>query len=210
MSFFAPVNSILRKYHEKHDIRNVPIKVDYLRPLFEELGYVDRIIWEKFNFQSEFLLAQIKTYQKDMGVYTGIGDYARIQISEGQNYCWTRFILCKEMFHVILDEEKNNRVVSSDDLLKLSDYFTNSFLKRIAGDEVPFAPYETELDAEVMALETLFPYELRRSYCDKYDSGTVTAHQLALRYRLPVEYIETSMVASYFSSVAQGRDLIKI
>ena len=210
MTFFDPVNAILKKYHEEHDMRNVPLKVDLLKPIFENMGYVDKIVWERFAFPSVHILAQIKTYEADKGLYHGVGNYARIQISEPINYCWTRFILCKEMYHCIIDKPEENRVFDVEGLLKLSDHFTNSFLSRIGDQGEPYPPFETELDAEVMALETLFPYELRKIYCDDYDNGNVTALQLALRYRIPVEYVDMSMKANYFSSVAMGRKQVKI
>lgn len=213
MSFFKHVDTILQKYHETHDMTNVPISVDKLRPIFQELGYIDRIIWEEVDFESKFILAQIKTYKQSMGVYAGVGDYARIQITSGLNYCWKRFIICKEMYHCILDEPQENRVRSFKDLYKLSDYFTNSFLNVIADEmeeEEDFPPFETEEIAEIMAIETLFPIELRRTYCDDFDSGKITARQLSLRYRIPIEYIYTSMIDSYFSAVSRGRNMIDI
>lgn len=208
MSYFKYVDALLRKYHKEHDITRVEISVDKLRPFFEEMGYVDKILWEKFDFNSRIILAQIKTYEAQMGAYKDIGTYARIQISSGQNYCWKRFILCKEMYHCILDEEQENRITDTSSLLKLTDYFTNSFLDRIADENGTFKPFVTEEDAEVMALETLFPMELRRSFCDDLDDGKITAYQLALRFRIPEVYVQTAMVDSYYSAVSRGRDLI--
>lgn len=208
MSFFQPVDRVLSKYHNDHDMTNVPISVDKLRIIFENLGYVDKIYWEEVDFKSKFILAQIKTYKQDMGAYAGVGDYARIQILANQNYCWQRFIICKEMYHCILDTPQENRITSFDDLRKLSDYFTNSFLNLIADEmeeEEEFPPFDTEAIAEFMAIETLFPIELRKTYCDDFDSGKITARQLSMRYRIPIEYIHTSMIASYFSAVSRGR-----
>ncbi len=170
------------------------------------MGYVDKIYWERFFFKSKYIIAQIKTYLQDMGPYKGVGSYARIQFSENLNYCWTRFAICKEMYHCILDAQPGSRITNTGDLLTLSEYLTDDLLSELADEADKFAPFETEKLAEIMAIETLIPIELRRHLADALDGGLVTPHQIALRYRIPEEYVGISMSAGYFSAVIRGRD----
>jgi len=213
MSFFSPVDAVLKKYHAEHDIREVEISVDLLKPIFQDIGYVDKIIWERFDLHTDIILAQIKTYKQNHGVYTEAGKYARIQYSSVLNHCWTRFILCKEMYHCIIDDDNQNKTRTTDELILLADHLTNSFLEVLSDeqDEIEtFHPYETERSAEIMALETLFPIELRRVHLDDYDAGLITDYQLALRYKIPEAYVQLAMSDRYFSSVLRGRILVDI
>jgi len=213
MSFFDPVDLVLSQYHAAHDLKKVEISVDKLRPIFEQNGYVDRIYWEKINLETQFILAQIKTYDIPSSLYGNHDTYARIQYSRALNYCWTRFVLCKEMYHCMIDRPEANRTRNTDDLILLSDHLTNSFLEVLADEQEDtdtFLPMDTEKSAEIMALETLFPIELRTHHCEAYDKELITDYQLALRYKIPQNYIQLAMSSAYFSAVARGRNQVDI
>ena len=205
MGILKSVGSVLEAYHHYNDLGQVEVSVNKLRPIFEDQGYVDKIFWEKFLFDSKFILAQIKTYEADKGFYPGSGSYARIQISKNLNYCWTRFVLCKEMYHCILDKKIENRITSTDGLLTLSEYLSSELLEVVADENETFIPFATEKLAEICAIETLFPFELLRVHCDDLDEGKITHRQLALRYRIPEDYVQIAMSAKYFSAIGRGR-----
>lgn len=199
---------ILSQYHASHDLRQVPVKVDVLRPMMQERGFVDRIIWEKYDFAARNIAAQISFFQGALGVYAGDGDYARIQYSSSLNFCWERFVLCKEMYHCILDLAPAARVSNLADLLKLAEYLVADAVS----SHDPFEPHGTEQDAEILALETLFPLELRAYHQDAYADGKITDHQLALRYRIPQEYARIAMYPNYNNVIRRirGTKLIEI
>ena len=118
------------------------------------------------------------------------------------------------MFQCVADIAPENRITTSDSLLTLSERFSSQFLDRIADEadaEDEFAPYESEQDAEIFALETLFPIELRRQHFDDYDNGIISPLQLALRYRIPEKYIRQGMeISGYNSAVLRGRQLVDL
>lgn len=195
------LHSVLSQYHAQHDLKMVPIKVDLLKPMMEERGFVDRIIWEKYEFAVRNIAAQISFYKGSLGVYTGAGDYARIQYSSDLNFCWERFIICKEMYHCILDQAPDSRVSNIEDLFKLAEYLVDDTIS----NHVPFRPHDTEQDAEILALETLFPVELRQHHQAAYAAGAITDHQLALRYRIPEMYARLAMYPNYNASISKIR-----
>ena len=194
--------SILKQYHEAHDLRDVPVLVDHLRPMIEERGFADRIIWEAYDFPATNIAAQVSFYQGALGVYAGGGDYARIQYSASLNRCWERFAVCKEMFHCILDADPTNRVTGMDALLKLSELLVSDASATLEA----FAPHDSEQFAEILALETLFPLELRWHYREAYGAGLITDHQLALRYRIPEQYARVGMYSNYIQRIEGLRD----
>jgi hypothetical protein len=205
MSLFDPVNAVLKRYHAQFDLTNLVIKVDDLRSIFEELGYVDTIIWERFNFDSKFILAQIQTYRAKSGVYKDKGTYARIQYSFNLNLCWRRFVVCKEMYHCLIDDTVEKRISSTAELLKLSEYLSDEFLEILAGEAGDSAAFDTEKLAEIFAIETLFPMELRRTLCDPLDANEISEAQIAERYKVPVFYVKQGMRPEYFSAVLRNR-----
>ncbi len=170
--------------------------------MIEERGFADRIVWEAYDFPARNIAAQVSFYQAPLGLYAGDGDYARIQYSAGLNFCWQRFAVCKEMFHCILDADADNRVTGMDTLLKLSELLVSEASATLE----EFAPHDTEQIAEILALETLFPLELRGYYKEDYNAGLITDHQLALRYRIPEEYARIGMYSNYIKGMENLRD----
>jgi hypothetical protein len=191
--------SVLTEYNRHHDLTQVPIKIDHLRPMMEARGFADQIIWEKYRFAVRAIAAQIAFFKQDMGVYRGMGDYARIQYSSDLNFCWERFVICKEMYHCIIDTNLKNRVTNMTDLLKLAEYLVDDTVSNLE----PFSPHGTEQQAEILALETLFPLELRLHHQADYTANKITDHQLALRYRIPEYYARLAMYPNY-TRIVQG------
>jgi len=196
------VPSILAQYHAAHGLTQVPVLVDHIRPLIEERGFADRIIWEAYDFPAKNIAAQVSFYQEEMGAYLGVGDYARIQYSAHLNFCWQRFAVCKEMFHCILDVSPSNRVTEIGGLMKLSELLVSGASRSLA----EFKPHDTEQDAEVLALETLFPLELRKRHLEQYSAGLITDYQLALRYRIPEDYARIGMYENYIGGIERLRE----
>lgn len=192
---------VLSAYHEQYSLRDVPIAVDYLRPIFEERGWVDRIYWEKFLFESAHIFAQVQFYRARSGVYGAEEDCALIQFSSSLNFCWSRFAICKEMYHALIDKDGSTRITTTQDLLKLSEVLVSESSARLAA----FSPYLSEGAAEILALETLFPFELRLHYESRYREGEITDHQLATRFRIPEEYARMGMYPGYFEAVREIR-----
>lgn len=202
MNYFTDLlPSILAQYHKLHDLRNVPIKVDLLRPLIEARGYADRIFFEEFNFPSQIVIAKVEFYRGSMGVYAGAGNYARVQYSGDLNYCWSRFAILKEMYHCILDKSVGNRVTDIAGLMKLGQMLVSEAYASLED----FAPFKTEELAEILAMETLFPMELRCFYKDAYDKGQISNLQLALRYRIPERYVRLAMLKGYYQVIYDAR-----
>ena len=195
------VPSIIAQYHKAHDIRDVPILVDHLKPMIEERGFVDRIIWEKYDFPATNIAAQVSFFEAEMGVYLGVGQYARVQYSSSLNFCWERFAVCKEMFHCIIDQDAANRIAQISDLLKLAEALVSDVMALV--DD--FAPHKTEGLAEILALETLFPLELRTHHRADYDAGLISDYQLALRYRIPQEFARVGMYPNYMAGMEKIR-----
>jgi len=213
MSLFTPVDQVLSAYSASHGLTDVPIKVDLIKPIIESIGCLDTIYFEELHLGFDHIIARITTHEASAGVYAGNGTYARIQVAAGQPPFLRRFAFCKEMYQCILDATQKNKITNTDELLRLGDHFTSTLLDAIADeqDEERFPPFDTDNLAVLMAVETLFPIELRRTMFDQFDNGEVTIAQLAIRFQVPEEVVEIGMTnESLTSAVLRGRKLIDI
>lgn len=213
MSIWPLLDKVLREYNAKYSLIDVPINVDELRLILEPLSKVDRMYYEEIECDTEHVLASVMFYTAGLGLYSGKGTYARIQYVRNLNLCWKRFAVCKEMYQCVLDDTNEKRTNSTVRFLAVVDRLSSDFYEVLADEndaEVDVRQaYSTELIAELFALETLFPYELRRKFFDAYDEHKITDYQLAYRFKIPEEMVNFCMKNdTYSSSVQRGRDLI--
>lgn len=97
---------------------------------------------------------------------------------QGLNYCWKRFVICKEVFHTILDEDHYCNMALDEHI----DEVTVAFPKI---DSDPCLSVVAEWLAEIAAMEFLFPYKSRLIYDGKVDHRAV-----AEKYKVPLVMIE--------------------
>lgn len=118
-------------------------------------------------------------------------EHYEVALLGGQNKCWRRLVLCKELFHVILDEEKyqNSSITSLIDDAAID--FPNPASQ-------PKLPIVAEMLAEIAAIEYLFPYSDRKKTLEILKSGDgVDYGAIARQYGIPRVYVE-----SYFKPKA--------
>jgi hypothetical protein len=202
--------SILTDYHRNHDLRQVPVKVDYLKPMIEKRGIADRIDLFEVEFTSNTLAASIEIFE-DGDKKTKV--IAKVKVASALDDYWKRVAICKEMYHCMIDCTDKLRVKSVDDLMLLTEGLTSRFSAARSKRMRPaLNPLDTEAEAEFLALETLFPYELRQHHLEAYHRGDVSGTQLAIRYRIPEYYVPTAMSRSHMDGVKKmrGSALVKI
>lgn len=109
---------------------------------------------------------------------------------KGQNLCWNRLVISKELFHVFLDSEESRNIGIANHL--------NEFMSSFPDDaNVPSNAVVSEWQAEFAAMEFLFPYKDRRIIKNKND---FVSSDIAARYRIP-----KVMVERYLSDEYMGR-----
>ena len=112
------------------------------------------------------------------------GSYDICLMSEMTN-CWNRFALCKELFHVILDEEgvRNSSIIDH-----LKDFRSSI----IDSDNGGMDSSKSELLTEFAAMQFLFPYAKRLDCLKEIDERTAMGEskklvftEIATRLRIP-------------------------
>jgi len=115
------------------------------------------------------------------GFYLAMEDGSyKIGIKEGLNNCWKRFVICKELFHVLFD---NPEYVCDDLSTHIEDCVSDSPVLSASPPSV-----QTEFLAEYAAMEFLFPFADRKAL---FDSGKpIDYGEIAQRYKVPRIYVE--------------------
>lgn len=120
------------------------------------------------------------------GVCTKYDDHYEIGTLQSLNRCWKRFVTCKELFHVLLDDPEFEN-------LDLGAHFEQSVLDtpNVDGTHAPSA--QCELIAEYGAIEFMFPFKDRI----KLAAQGVNSQSVAETYLIPRIYVERYLSVSY-------------
>jgi hypothetical protein len=102
------------------------------------------------------------------------------------NNCWKRFVLCKELFHIILDCE-------SDRNASLEEHLDNFFGGITELEAKVSGSAQAEILAEIAAMEFLFPYVDRL----KMIQHNIEFSDVAERYKIPRYFAERYMTKQY-------------
>lgn len=118
------------------------------------------------------------------GAYVEDAETFHIVIIGNMNYCWNRFVICKELFHAVLRDEENRSIKINE---HVEDMVTKDMLM-----EPPGAAKLVEQLAEIAAMEFLFPFKDRQAILKSAEETGVPVkyHDIAQRYKTPQVYIE--------------------
>jgi Zn-dependent peptidase ImmA (M78 family) len=111
-------------------------------------------------------------------------DRYEIVVLDEKNFCWKRFVTCKELFHVVLDQELFHNM----DMAKQ--------IEEIALDSMDVKPAASfnafsEALAEIATIEFMFPFADRVAVLENIKDGDeIPAAELAERYKIPKVWVE--------------------
>jgi hypothetical protein len=100
---------------------------------------------------------------------------------EDLNHCWERFVICKEIFHVILKKDEYRNPSIRDHIEELAVIFPDG--------HQPGLPAVAEKLAEVAAIEFLLPYKSRAEIIVN-GNGKINYRDVAERYKVPLVFVE--------------------
>lgn len=113
------------------------------------------------------------------GVCVVLDERCDILILDGLNFCWGRFVLCKELFHAFLDCDEYRNM----DLEKhLESMFTLFQVDPDSTDKTT----DAEILAEIAAMEFLFPLKTRQRCIER----GMSVAEMAQQYKVPELLLE--------------------
>lgn len=108
------------------------------------------------------------------------------------NYCWKRFTVCKELFHVILDREEYRNMDLEAHIMEVTVAFPDH-------DSDPSPSVRSELLAEIAAMEFMFPYAARVQELNGPHKGNSLA--IAEKYKVPQVHVEKYLSDSHMEAL---------
>ena len=156
-----------------------------IEDLYRVVGnmYQLRITKTQVPFEGNFLRGLMERYEASI----------KIRIRMNQTDDWKRFTAVKELCHVIIDEKED---WSTDGVTTIKDLLMEYFLGD--GEEAKRAS-QSEMMAEMAAVELLYPYECRAS--DLRDK--VSFVKIASYHGLPQAMVSRVLDSHYHNNVAQ-------
>lgn len=191
------INGIHDEYAAVATLEELPVSVDILRDIIAARSELNTIAVREVDVETSNLLGQIRFYYPTpTGIHINESPTsAVITVKEDLNFCWKRFVICKELCHCLIDND-GERVTTEDGLMTLLEGLASKInLEKEGG------PLHSEQLAEILALELLYPMKFRRSHIEGFRKGKITAHNLALRYRIPAQFAEFGMYDTYFNAM---------
>jgi len=169
---------VLRIYREQEGNGNFPIQIEPLVQIVKD----DTGPEIKYRKRNQDQRGQIE------GLLLRYESIAYIEYNSELNTCWRRFVVCKELCHLILDSPEEY----TKSLLRL--------VERLIGGQIPSKPMEdlaSERMAQIAVMELLFPHDLRRSVIEHFEKGRLSLLKVATVFRIPQKYAEICLHRRY-------------
>jgi Zn-dependent peptidase ImmA (M78 family) len=127
------------------------------------------------------------------GYYVRYPDHYDIVLYAGMDAAWKRFVLCKELFHVILDEDAKYRTIS------IYEHVAEVMTTFPVHDSTPGPAATSEMMAEIAAMEFLFPC---RSRIKLLKGPAIDFDAIAEMYQIPQALVEEYLSESYMKNLS--------
>ncbi len=163
-----------------HDSSRTIKSVDDLQKIcIDEIGKNIVVFEHDLHYKSQPIQSYVLSYEKDL--------YEIVYLS-GQNFCWKRMVLCKELFHVLLDDidSRNSNIQNLIDEATMQSIPMPSSQKTL-----PSKALQMEWLAELAAMEFLFPYSERVVALERIKKNPeIEFIDIAEQYKIPLFYVE--------------------
>jgi hypothetical protein len=182
---FAKANELNDHYKLTHLTGNDPQKyIDYILTSCDALGVgVVRIVEVDIAFSDSAVYS--------LCVMNGNGQ-VDIVLAKGLNHCWRRYAVCKELVHVLIDQEQYRN-------LNVSQHTENVSIAFPLDDGKPDLAVAAEFLAEVAAMEFLFPYSDRVRVMSQTQPPNFPA--LAQLYRIPQLLVDRYLTINFMAAL---------
>ncbi len=170
----------IREEYERYSIQRdaLPRSTDDLRDV------VSRYLEKRIDF---YELDVLETGRLVPAFFLAFEDHCEIYLLAGLENPERRFVLCKELFHVVLDKPECRT-------MQLNSHLQEVVAKFPVHDAEPNCPAVYEMLAEAAAMEFFMPYIER---VRMRAGGELNFAEIAGRYGIPVEYVEIYLSDGY-------------
>lgn len=133
-----------------------------------------------------------------LGAWTRLADGTyKVAVRAGLNRCWKRFVSCKELCHAIIDKPEYHNLEVEPHVDEMT----------VGSREQPGMAVMCEELAEIVAMEFLFPFELRRAALAKVVDGDFMP--IAQQYLVPKLMVEKYLSTQQLDRIEPFRKPLK-
>lgn len=189
---FAQIQSITDLVKRQTTPNHLPYTLMHIKTAIERITNVDRI--DMFAVpvpEGNPMIGRYERFDRAPAVYAPRPEtVVEVTYADHLNYCWTRFVVCKEMCQAVIDHE-GVRITTPAQLLRLCQ---SLLLDEESRRSLSFSPpFFSEQLAEFAAMEILCPIADRRKIVDKREAGMeISDHQIAEAFRVPCDKVGPS------------------
>lgn len=147
-------------------------------------------------FEATHLKGRKETYK---------GGKVIIEIRSNLSDFWKRFVAIKELMHILVDKDDDDLTPYGDVILE--KLVLEGHIGVLSGDgDSP--PAQSELVAEVAAIEVIYPVVLRRADSDdiKDPESEMTMSKIGLKYEAPSPIVSTALNSDYLGFIITALD----
>jgi hypothetical protein len=126
-----------------------------------------------------------------------------IEIRSNLSDFWKRFVAIKELMHILVDKDDDDLTPYGDVILE--KLVLEGHIGVISGNgDAP--PAQSELVAEVAAIEVIYPIGLRKSDSEKLkdSNNEITMNKIGLIYEAPGPIVSTALNAEYLGFIVSA------
>ncbi|HEX5453581.1 MAG TPA: hypothetical protein VFX06_07295 [Stellaceae bacterium] len=187
----------------RHPPGHLPYKLEDIRAAIVEVTGIDFIRFNKYPDGADENLnpvrGRFRRYEGQYVPYSGNGTVVEIDYANSLNFCWTRFVVCKEICHS-LEEDSTVQVSSFPEIERLIEALQSAHPVEISA---AYRPFLSERTAQICALELLCPIRDRRRMIENGSAKKYSEMQIATAFRIPVDYIKTLFDPAYVGLISK-------
>lgn len=185
-----PTEDLINALNEAHNIEQI------LRLHYRSADHNNRSDADLYDICSRYLNKKINLFTHKMSwdggsilaFYVAYPDKYDICLLDGLNYCYSKFALCKELFHIIIENPEFESI-----------NFDYTIDKCVNGGDLNGAD-SNEYIAEIAAMEYLFPFRIREMLIK---GGDIDFDKVAADYRIPRLLVEKYLTDYRMDSLSE-------
>ena len=209
MSVFGKINAVLSYVGARQPLTEPPYDLNLITEAVTANSDVARIefgrVEDGWQPMQPGVLGRLCRYEARISPYAAAEDdeaRALIHYSASLNTCWRRFVVVKEMCHLLLDDVRS-RVTTEKQLLALAEALCLPDDPRAM---VEHLQYGSEHRASFAAMEILAPLDIRQRLVPSIDAGRISHRDIAEMFRVPERFVPTFFHPRYIDLVMDARE----
>lgn len=163
---------------------NIPVSIVDLHWVIQDMYGLQIKMWE-VSFAAEFTRGGVARFNDNK---------ALILVKSGQAKELLRYVCTKELSHLVIDEKED---WSADVLETIENMIVEFTLAAQGNHKEADNEVQSEILAELAALEILYPHEFREADNAALAAGTTTIPKLALDYEIPEFAVSRALSATH-------------